>query len=282
MVVQQSGDEAASTLPCPCPQRLGDLEEGGLDIEKLPGGMEPFAAAPSTVKFDHAGLGEHPVGHVLEGVEVGSFGHRLGDGLDEVAPFEDRLLSGQPLRADQPLGQAAGHILGYEDGSGPPQRCDVSVGVDAHGQRLAPPQGAKVDRSPGAVVARFGCSGGQGGQLGRPPRAIASHREVLLDLGPAAGEAAQEGGICSDQFGRTTDDGTEADPEGLDQVGPERRLVDEASRAGMEVQQARHRGRTTDRPCRAPRWRRGRGCAAGGPRPARCGGRRRPPPVPRS
>ena len=98
MVVQQSGDEAAFHSAVPLSAAAGDLEEGGLDIEKLPGGMEPFAAAPSTVKFDHAGLGEHPVGHVLEGVEVGSVGHRLGDGPDEVAPFEDRLLSGQPLR----------------------------------------------------------------------------------------------------------------------------------------------------------------------------------------
>ena len=40
-----------------------------------------------------------------------------------------------------------------------------------------------------------------------------------------------------DELGRTAGDGAEADAEGLDQIGPQRRLVDEAGRAGVEVEE---------------------------------------------
>ena len=107
MVAQETGDESAfHSASAALSAGAGDLEKGGLDLEQLPGGLEAFAAAPPAVERDHAGLGENPVGHAFEGVEVGAVGHRLGDGPDEVAPFEDRLLGGEPLGADQPLGQA--------------------------------------------------------------------------------------------------------------------------------------------------------------------------------
>ena len=91
---------------------------------------------------------------------MGAVGHRLGDGPDEVTPFEDRLLGGEPLGADQPLRQAAGRILGDDDGPGSPYGGDVSVRVDAHREGLAAPEGTKVDRIPDGVVARLGRSRG--------------------------------------------------------------------------------------------------------------------------
>jgi hypothetical protein len=85
MVLQETGDESAlHSRGTAASAGHGDLEEAGLDLEEFPGRLEPFAAAPPTVEFDHAGVGGHPVGHAFERVEVGAVGHRLGDSSHEV------------------------------------------------------------------------------------------------------------------------------------------------------------------------------------------------------
>jgi len=62
--------------------------------------------------------------------------------------------------------------------------------------------------------------------------------EALLDLGPAGGEPSQHRSVDPLDLGGSAVDGTEGDTEGLDQAGPERRLVDEAGGPGVCVKAA--------------------------------------------
>ena len=67
--------------------------------------------------------------------------------------------------------------------------------------------------------------------------------EALLDLGPAGGEPSQHRSVDPLDLGGSAVDGTEGDTEGLDQAGPERRLVDEACGPGVGIEPAGIGGR---------------------------------------
>ena len=201
----------------------------------------------------------------------------------EVAPFEDRLLGREPLGADQPLGQAAGCILGYDDSPGSPHGGDVSVGVDAHGEGLAAPAGSEGRGHP-----RCRRCSGLGARVAR-----AANSAVRLELSPRTERYSSISArrlekrrrrveIRADELGRARGRRGRSAPRGPRPGWPGARPGRRSRPCGHGSTGAGRRGTTTGRRRRAPRWRRARGCAAGDHRSARSGGRRRPPPVPRS
>ena len=108
--------------------------------------------------------------HGLDGVEMGAVDQPLGDGADDVAALEARVVGREPCGPEQCGRKQLARAIVEGHGSGRPEVGKEPVRVDAVLDGHEPPLGPQVDDvSVRARAVRLGCPGGQRRQFGVRP-----------------------------------------------------------------------------------------------------------------
>ena len=210
------------------------------------GGVAHLGASPDARERDDVGDDEGALGDDLHVAHSGAPGQALGHRPDHVAALEGRTRCREPLGPDEAAEQALD--LGAARGRpalGPEQVVERAAPGPAHLQSESGGPGEPALPEPGPRHRReiLGRPGDECGRLGRPGAALAGGGHERFDLDATGREGTQHSLGHPLELGHAAGGQPEAHAERLPQPGAQGRLVHEAGRAGVDVDQAGVGGR---------------------------------------